>query len=233
MTADGSITSVLLENAGILHAFLVDSSAHGLPPAWRDVRMATQVHGADTCIAHATDAPGIAPDKADAIIARQSGLRVGVRTADCVPVLLANSRAGAVAAVHAGWRGVVAGVIDAAWDAMGGADIAAVGPHIQSCCFETSDDIAHQIANASCEGALVMRHAPDRSGADGETRTEKAMVDLGVAVRAQLQRRGLDTTRIEALGHCTKCDTRFPSYRRSGANAGRMISAIAAFPARA
>ena len=214
MTADGSIVSALFENAGISHGFSV---AEG---AWSEAHMATQVHGSDVCIAHAFDAPGTAATKADAVVARELGLAVAVRTADCVPVLLANSLTGAVAAVHAGWRGVVAGVIDAAWDAMGGASLAAVGPHIQSCCFETSDEVAHQIAAVSCERALVMRHAPG-----------KAMVDLGAAVRAQLERRGILPANIDALGACTKCDVRFPSYRRSGANAGRMISAVVGFRA--
>jgi len=166
-----------------------------------------QVHGA-----RAVPAAESAGQEADALVARPGpACAVGVRVADCVPVLVASTDTGAVAAIHAGWRGVVAGVVPAGVELLGrGALLAAIGPCIGACCFEVGADVAERIG-------FVTRRAGD-----------KAYVDLRAAVRAQLRVLGLADDAIDDVPGCTKHEPdRFHSFRRDGANSGRMLAAIA------
>jgi polyphenol oxidase len=177
-----------------------------------------QVHGASVVeAAEAKDREG------DALLARAARPppAVGIRVADCVPVLIGDAASGDVAAIHAGWRGVVAGVVRAAVDALGGqSPIAAIGPCIGPCCFEVGRDVADRIALATPGVNVVDREQGD-----------KAYVDLRSAVRAQLRAAGLSDLRIEDVPGCTKHEPlRFHSFRRDGASSGRMLAAIAAAP---
>lgn len=178
-----------------------------------------QVHGAMVW----RHGPGASPDdtgtvRADALVAATQGVAVAVRVADCVPVLLADVATGAVAAVHAGWRGVVAGVVGASLDVLGARSenvLAAVGPSIGPCCFEVGDDVARAIAAST--PAPVVVHRP----------RAKPHVDLWRAVEAQLRARGV--TRVEVLERCTVCEaTSFFSFRRDGLRSGRMVAVIVA-----
>ncbi len=151
------LRSKLLDDAGFLHAFGArDAGDREIASTLGVDRVVqtTQVHGARVVPADA--APG---EAADAVVARggSSPVAVGVRVADCVPVLLADARSGDVAAVHAGWRGVVAGVVPAAVAALGPAPslVAAVGPCIGACCFEVGLDVAELIARACEEPSVV------------------------------------------------------------------------------
>lgn len=160
--------------------------------------------------------------KADALVAREPGDTVGVRVADCVPILVADQGNGRVAAIHAGWKGVVADVIGHALAALEpGAPselVAAIGPCIGACCFEVSHDVAEKIAAASTPACIVSRHAP-----------LKAMVDLRLAAAAQLARLGMDGARVEQVGGCTRCDAAmYYSFRRDGDDAGRLLAVITA-----
>ncbi|MEK7755512.1 MAG: polyphenol oxidase family protein, partial [Acidobacteriota bacterium] len=90
----------------------------------------------------------------DALVAGQPGVRIGVRTADCLPILLADPERRAVAAVHAGWRGTLLGVAVRAAEAMSrlfgsrpGSLHAAIGPGINACCFEVGPEVAAQFRN--------------------------------------------------------------------------------------
>jgi YfiH family protein len=177
--------------------------------------------------------------EADAIIARAAvaAVAIGVRVADCVPVLLANPGTGDVAAVHAGWRGIVAGVVPAAVTALttvgGGPLVAAIGPSIGPCCFEVGPDVAALISQACLSPAT----APNTHGEHGIVRREernepnepnegKVFVDLRRAVRAQLLAVGV--RHVDEVVGCTKHEAaRFHSYRRDGAGSGRMLAAIA------
>lgn len=179
----------------------------------------TQVHGAHAYEVHAGDEPARAREgQSDALFTRERGIAVGVRVADCVPVLVGDRASGRVAAIHAGWRGVTSNVVGATIEAMGGgADtmIAAIGPSIGPCCFEVGDDVAQQIAEAAGDG-LVLRRAP-----------QKPHVDLWRAVEMQLFRAGIRT--VDTLGQCTVCDReQWFSYRRDGAKSGRMLAVIVA-----
>jgi YfiH family protein len=222
------LQSKLLAAHGFAHAFptrdIKDAELCAFLGTDRVVQV-KQVHGG--CVVGA-DAP---PEtEADAIVARRDGTQVGllaentvavgVRVADCVPVLVADSHSGDVAAVHAGWRGVVARVVPIAIAALGGGPLViAIGPCIGACCFEVDLDVAERIGRA-CDGTaapIVVRAAAG-----------KAYVDLRTAVRAQLLALGVAEGSIDDVPGCTKHEPqRFHSYRRDGASSGRMLAAIA------
>ena len=136
-----------------------------------------------------------------------------VVTADCVPVLIAGRSE--IAAAHAGWRGVVAGVVPAACARLATCEgaVAWIGPSIGVCCYEVGDDVARQVADAS--GPRVVR----------ATISGKPHVDLQAAVGIQLQRAGFDD--IRTIDRCTHCHPdELWSYRRSGPRAGRNLALI-------
>lgn len=157
----------------------------------------------------------------DAIVTADRTLVPIVVTADCVPVLIATRHR--VAAVHAGWRGIVAGVVGATVSRLGrssddrtGEDLARavawIGPAASGCCYEVGDDVARAIAAASVDG--VVRATADRP-----------RVDLAAAVAFQLRDAGIADVR--SVGICTCCDDAWWSYRREGALAGRNLALIA------
>jgi hypothetical protein len=175
---------------------------------------AQQVHGDRVVVAgEATPAT-----EADALWTSERGRAVGVRTADCVPILLEDRRTGAVAAVHAGWRGVIAEIVVKAVSALAGADrghvYAGVGPCIRACCFEVDGDLPARFTTAF--GADVLVPAGER----------KARLDLVRAVTRSLERCGVPLDHVAALPHCTSCDRRFFSHRRDRGNTGRHLSFI-------
>jgi polyphenol oxidase len=199
------------------------AAAVGFDPAV--LHQATQVHGRAVLVADG-DPASMLEREADALVAEPgSGHAVAVRIADCVPVLLASPASGRVAAVHAGWRGIVAGVVAAAAERLGADDpgdarpglVAAIGPSIGPCCFEVGLDVAESIAAASGP-EVIARRAGD-----------KAYVDLRRAVRAQLVGLGVADAAIDDVPGCTRCDReRFYSYRRDGDASGRLLAVIVA-----
>jgi YfiH family protein len=198
-----------------LRRFLAAARIDGTP-----LFTVSQVHGAEVItVGRAQDPTAIRGKEADALVGAEAGVAVSVRTADCLPVLVADPDTGRVAAIHAGWRGVVAGVVRSGVAALGPGPraIAAIGPGIGPCCFEVGPDVASSIA-ASAPGADVIR-----------TGKERPHVDLAAAVVAQLAASGVH--RIDRVPACTMCDpARFFSFRRDGKRSGRMLSAIAATP---
>jgi len=203
----------LLAQAGVRHGFGLRGS-----PQREDVRRARQVHGARVVMADAAGELG----EADATLATRPGVAVGVVTADCVPVLVAAG--GAVAAVHAGWRGLAAGVIPSALEALRdvvpGADPrAVVGPCIGACCYEV---------DAPVLDALGPRFAVVLEAALRPTRPGHARLDLQALARAALVAAGCAPDAVGVVEDaCTQCDPgRFHSFRRDGAAAGRLLSWI-------
>jgi hypothetical protein len=185
------------------------------------------VHGA--AVADAADCLREAErPAADVVVATTPGVPVGVLTADCVPVLLASAGGEAVAAVHAGWRGLAAGVVAAAVEALVSAAAvgperlaAAIGPHIGPCCYEVDDVVLD---------ALGERHGEALGRAVRAARAGHAMLDLGELVGAALARSGVPRAAVgRAASACTCCDPRrFHSFRRDGARAGRLVHFVAA-----
>jgi YfiH family protein len=184
---------------------------------------ATQVHGRDVIVASGTeDRNDWLGQKADAVVSAARGVACGVKIADCVPVLVADRWSGAVAAIHSGWQGTEVNVTEAGIAALRkelgtrGDLLAAIGPHIEVCCFEVGDDVAERLrACAPGAGAVDRRRGP------------RPHVDLRKIVRAQLRALGLRDDAIDDVRGCTKCDApRFFSYRRDRDHSGRMLAAI-------
>lgn len=156
----------------------------------------------------------------DALITNCTRKSIGVRTADCVPVLALDSRNRAIAAVHAGWRGTAEGIAARTVERMlaefqtDPADLyAAIGPCIRACCYEVGPEVAAQLA----------AQFPEWTAQDVQTRK----VDLAAANRRQLQEAGVKPERIFDCCLCTACEgAQFFSYRREPANPGRMVAAI-------
>lgn len=175
----------------------------GVEAAWLD-----QIHSADV---HGVEAPGCAGE-GDALVTDRSGMALAVVTADCVPVLLAG--AGHISAVHAGWRGVVAGVVPAAAERFDGRpDVAWIGPAISGEVYEVSEEVAGSVVSVSAPEVRTM-------GPRG-----RPHVDLRRAVEIQLERLG-----VADIRHRPECTLRHPkslwSYRGQGAEAGRNYSLI-------
>lgn len=181
-----------------------------------------QVHGATVARAEEWPASQPAPE-ADALVASRPGAVVGVVTADCVPILLAAPRAAGVAAVHAGWRGLAKGVVRAGVAALArdaGVDaarlVAAIGPHIGACCYEVDAPVLDAI-RAELGSAALASAKGVRSG--------HWMLDLGALAALALEQAGVPRSSVgTAAARCTACDReRFHSYRRDGAQAGRLV----------
>ena len=189
---------------------------------------ATQVHGAGVVRADVGTAPAVvAATEADAVVAGGPGVVAGVAVADCVPVLIADARTGAAAAVHAGWRGAVAGVVTAALVRMA-ADLGtrpddvrlAIGPSIGPCCFEVGPEVV-----AAVEAAW-----PSARGAGAIVdRQPRPHVDLWRLARLAAESWGVRPEAIDVAAVCTSCQRdRFFSYRRDGGKTGQMAAFITA-----
>ena len=177
----------------------------------------TQVHGAAVAVVDEPWAPGAGP-RADAMVTRRPGIGLGIITADCVPVLFAAP--GVVGAAHAGWRGALAGVLEAVIGAMGGDGVhAAVGPCIGPASYEVAADL---------RSAVLARDPADaRFFVDG--RPGHWLFDLPGYCAARLRAAGATVT---LLGADTLPDERrFFSHRRrtlaGGGPIGHQVSAIA------
>jgi YfiH family protein len=147
----------------------------------------------------------------------------GVRSADCVPVLLADVASGAVMAIHAGWRGVVCGAVEAGVQRLrkeiGGAGelLAAIGPHISKAAFEVSEDVAREL-QACCPVESAVLRPPGR---------EKPYVDLRLIVTKKLVALGISEAAVDQVGGCTVLEPeQYFSFRRDGKQSGRHLSAI-------
>jgi YfiH family protein len=187
---------------------------------------AYQVHSPDVVVAQAPW-PGHARPRADAIVSRTAGLAIGVSTADCGPILLADPDAHVIGAAHAGWRGALGGVVEAtvaAMERLGAAREhirAALGPMIRQDSYEVGPDLIARFA-AEDEGSERFFRPAARDG--------HAHFDLGGYIAARLARAGV--RQIEDLGLCTYAEpARFFSFRRTThrgeADYGRHINAIA------
>lgn len=160
----------------------------------------------------------------DALVTKLRGVVVGVFTADCVPILLCDPAEGVIAAVHAGWRGTVAGIAANAVRAMEsiGAKAkrieAVVGPSICQKCFEVGNEVVAEFArHALSLNSIIVRNST----------TFKAHIDLAAANCHLLEQSGVPRGNILMSGLCTKCHPdRFFSARNLGVNSGRVLTGI-------
>jgi purine-nucleoside/S-methyl-5'-thioadenosine phosphorylase / adenosine deaminase len=172
--------------------------------------MAWQVHGTDVREVTEDPAggrflqPGAEPlPKSDGLVTSTAARPLVLLTADCLPVAIARAGGGRLAVLHAGWRGLAAGVVEQGADAVGGELVAAVGPGAGPCCYEVGEDVA---------GVLRARFGADvvRDG----------RADLWLCARRALESAG--AVRVEVAGECTICaPERFFSHRRDRGVTGR------------
>ncbi len=185
---------------------------------------AYQIHSPDVVEAVQPWTADLRP-RADAIVTRMPGLAIGISTADCGPVLLADPQARVIGAAHAGWRGALSGVTDAAIAGMErlGANrsriVAAIGPMIRQPNYEVGNDLRERFVAADPGNARFFA-----AGRDGH-----ALFDLAGYVADRLTRAGI--TKVDDLGLCTYAESeRFFSYRRSThlaeSDYGRHVNAI-------
>ena len=188
----------------------------------------SQVHGTRMVRVAASDDPETVKGvEADGLCSDGAGLGLSVHVADCVPALIADPRTGACAALHAGWRGTVAGVATAGVAALGRAfgcrpgDLrVALGPCIGPCCFDVGPQVVAAF-EAAWPGARVAGVVVDTPGF-------QPRIDLRQCLRLQFQAAGVLPEHIDASSDCTHCDPagRFYSFRRSSRLTGQLAGFI-------
>jgi YfiH family protein len=200
-------------------------------------------------VIHVAAEPGAEAPKADALITSTPGLLLGVQTADCVPILLADTRRRVVAAIHSGWRGTLAriavktlGRMRMEFGTRPRDVLAAIGPAIGRCCYEVGPEVAQAFA-AQFPSAADWFDGPFEQLAHGEEPLwlpwltmmppghvpppPRVQLDLRSSNRRQLIDAGVPGTQIDVSDLCTACRTNLLfSYRREGASAGRMMAVI-------
>lgn len=182
-----------------------------------DILTVKQIHSC--AVLHADSAEKA---EGDALISDRAGVLVGMKTADCVPVLLVDPSIPVVAAIHAGWRGTAGNIVattlremEARWHSRPENVRAAIGPSIGVCCYEVGPEVARRFGTWIPETILETEQA----------HSPGIHLDLRAINAAQLEAAGI--TNIWKSAECTFCaPDRFFSYRRERAQAGRMLSFI-------
>lgn len=160
----------------------------------------------------------------DALWTAVPGTGVGVHTADCVPILLANPGLPLCAAIHAGWRGFAADVVGATLRGIAGrfgcsaseGIVGAAGPAARGCCYEVGEEVADLLAPLPGAARCLRRGGgTGRWTADLPSLAVEALVGCGIR-----------RERVEATGPCTVCSRTFHSYRREKSLTGRQLSFI-------
>jgi YfiH family protein len=208
---------------------------------------AQQVHGRDVVVVRSGAAPastGIRTKsgvfEADILVSDDPSRAVLIRVADCVPLLIADRRTGAVAAVHAGWRGTAAGAGTAAVEALGrewGSRpedlVAAIGPAIGACCYEVGPDVVDAFAAAGHARHLIDRWFQARPPSRGASMPPSLRLDVPGANRDQLALAGVPDSQIHTAGLCTAMylDV-LTSYRAEGGASVRLAGVIRPRPVR-
>ncbi len=207
-----------------------------------------QIHS--TVLVHAVgkDAARPQPWKGDGMMTDEPGLLLGIQTADCIPVLVADRKRHAVAAFHAGWRGTVKRIVEAGVGRMrlefGSRPedlVAAIGPGIGACCYGIGDEVLSGFESQFAYARELFREVDDTDAvhikypmlfltqrAPGHSPIgPKLHLDLIEANRRQLLDAGLKPGSIKVVGGCTNCQRElFFSHRGSQGHAGRMLSVI-------
>lgn len=174
--------------------------------------IAKQVHGSNV---RTVTKPNVYHD-CDGLVTNQKGLAIGIQVADCAAILLHEPEAGVIAAVHAGWRGAIAGIISEGVKAMQNLEgepskiFAYISPCISLQNFEVGSEVANLFPKQFCD----------------DTNFDKPHIDLRGFLKYQLMNEGISADHIETSESCTFADKQFFSYRRDKENAGRMLSLI-------
>jgi len=211
-----------------------------------------QFHSNLVHVATVTDAARERPWKADGLIANEPGLLLGIQTADCIPVLVADRKRRVVAAFHAGWRGTVKRIVELGIGRMRLAFgcrpedmIAVIGPGVGACCYAVGEEVLSEfesqfqyarelfhevystdVVRAKYPMLFLTQRAPGHSPIGPELH-----LNLVEANRRQLLAAGLKPRAIQAVGGCTSCQPElFFSHRASHGHAGRMMAVIGIRP---
>lgn len=194
------------------------------------------------------------PPQGDALITDEPGILLAVRTADCVPILLADPKRRAVAAIHAGWKGMLGGIVEKTagemrrqFDSHPRDLIAAVGPSIGVCCYEVGEDLAEHFRGGFAGGEqFVVSGESEEAGGPAPKRASypppflskappghgpdpapQPHLNLIAAAQYQLRRAGVPSSHIAVAGLCTASRTDlFFSHRKEGSHTGRMMAVI-------
>jgi polyphenol oxidase len=198
------VSTLLAELPWVVHGFGCRAT-HGWPARFTNLK---QTHSDKVVVAD--DRKGCL-EQGDALVTSEPGNLIGVRTADCVPILIADPEHRAVAVVHAGWRGTAAEItakavvkLTSEYGSRPAELRAAIGPAIGRCCFEVGPEVS------------ALFHGP------GPT------VDLSALNQQQLLSAGLTPAHVDVGELCTRCygEGEFHSFRRDKESSGRMVSAI-------
>jgi YfiH family protein len=190
-----------------------------------------QVHGADIRTVKDDQQAQARPyatgdeERCDALVGDRPNILLGVKTADCVPILIGDPISGALAAVHAGWRGTVAAIVSHTIDRLvreygtRPADVrVAIGPAAAACCYEVGSEVIDAFKT----------HFPEDDDLFKSTREGHALIDLYQANRRQLISRGVEDKRIHTSPLCTMCrNDLFFSYRREKRVQGKVGRSMA------
>ena len=194
----------------------------------------TQVHGNAVVVIRRGMAAPPQPPEADALVSDSADLALAVRAADCVPLLMADRVTGAVAAVHAGWRGTAARVAVAALNALErefGTHpqnvVAAIGPSIGPCCYQVGPDLVDAFAAAGHERYLIERWFSTPPPPRGSRERPQLRLHVAGANRDQLVLAGVPEGQIYDCGLCTAMHLDvLTSYRAEKEKAGRIAAVI-------
>lgn len=217
-----AVTSELLKKIpGLKHGFgtIEEPIPSALDPFWSSAHPSwKQVHGTNWVEVRS---PHQKCGETDALISFSRGLPVAVVTADCVPVLLARRSGGAVAAIHAGWRGTYNGTVDRVLEELVSRGenlkdwVAAIGPSIRACCYEVSEELIGDFKNRFTEVSPKQIEPSFRK------------LDLQEIHETRLRRAGL--AEVETIQMCTFCSGGFHSFRREK-NSNRQYSGLVSQP---
>ncbi|WP_320111085.1 peptidoglycan editing factor PgeF [Draconibacterium orientale] len=177
-----------------------------------------------SCVAAIQEVPEAVISETDALVTNQAGLCLCVQTADCVPVLLCDPEAKVVAAVHAGWRGTVGGIVEKAvgmmmknYGASAKNIVAAIGPAISPEIYEVGDEVV----------VAARKSIPNVETTLHKNSTGNFHFNLWEANRQLLLKSGVPAQNIEVLGACSFSEAeKYYSARREGVDTGRMVSGI-------
>jgi YfiH family protein len=196
----------------------------------------TQVHGREVVVIRRGEAIPLGRREADVLVSNAPGVAIAVKAADCVPLLLADRVTGAVAAVHAGWRGTAARASLAAVEALERefgsrrADlIAAIGPSIGPCCYEVGTELVDAFAAAGHERYLIDRWFLSPPPPRGSRARSTLHLDVPLANRDQLILAGVPEDQIHSAGLCTATHLDvLTSFRMEKESAGRIAGVVCA-----
>jgi YfiH family protein len=188
----------------------------------------SQVHGIRILrVGRGADPRAVAGEQADGLCTDEPGLGLSVHVADCTPIVMACPRTGACAALHAGWRGTVAGMARAGVDTMKSQfgcrpeDLrVALGPCIGACCFEVGGEVE--------DAFVAAMPAAREKGVVVNSAGRKAHIDLRAFQARQFEAAGILPQHIDISTDCTLCDAgrRFYSFRGAGRATGQSVGFI-------